>query len=56
MAIIKLRFGLGGRTPMTLSETGRVLGITRERVRQIQEKMLEKLKESEALLSFNELR
>ena len=56
MAIIKLRFGLDGRTPMTLSETGRVLGITRERVRQIQEKMLEKLKESEALLSFNELR
>ena len=42
MAIIKLRFGLDGRTPMTLSETGRVLGITRERVRQIQEKMLEK--------------
>lgn len=56
MAIIKLRFGLDGRTPMTLSETGRVLGITRERVRQIQEKMLDKLKESEALLSFNELR
>ncbi len=56
MAIIKLRFGLDGRTPMTLSETGRVLGITRERVRQIQEKMLEKLKESEELLSFNELR
>ncbi len=56
MAIIKLRFGLDGRTPMTLSETGRVLGITRERVRQIQEKMLEKLKESKELLSFNELR
>ena len=56
MAIIKLRFGLDGRTPMTLSETGRVLGITRERVRQIQEKMLEKLKESKELIAFNELR
>ncbi|MBP3416072.1 MAG: sigma-70 family RNA polymerase sigma factor [Spirochaetaceae bacterium] len=56
MAIIKLRFGLDGRTPMTLSETGRVLGITRERVRQIQEKMLEKLKERKELIAFNELR
>ena len=56
MAIIKLRFGLDGRTPMTLSETGRVLGITRERVRQIQEKMLEKLKESKELIAFNDLR
>lgn len=56
MAIIKLRFGLDGRTPMTLSETGRVLGITRERVRQIQEKMMEKLKESKELIAFNELR
>ena len=56
MAIIKLRFGLDGRTPMTLSETGRVLGITRERVRQIQEKMLEKLKESKELIAFDELR
>ena len=56
MAIIKLRFGLDGRTPMTLSETGRVLGITRERVRQIQEKLLEKLKESKELIAFNDLR
>ena len=56
MAIIKLRFGLDGRTPMTLSETGRVLGITRERVRQIQEKMLEKLKENKELIAFNDLR
>ena len=56
MAIIKLRFGLDGRTPMTLSETGRVLGITRERVRQIQEKMLEKLKDSKELIAFNDLR
>jgi RNA polymerase primary sigma factor len=44
MTIIKLRFGLGGEGPHTLEETGRLLGITRERVRQIQEKALEKLK------------
>ncbi len=34
--IIKLRFGLGGEGPYTLEETGKFLGITRERVRQIQ--------------------
>lgn len=46
MRIIKLRFGLGGEGPYTLEETGKFLGITRERVRQIQEKALEKLREN----------
>jgi RNA polymerase primary sigma factor len=45
MRIIKLRFGLDGEGPFTLEETGRILGITRERVRQIQERALLKLKE-----------
>jgi RNA polymerase primary sigma factor len=44
--IIKLRFGLGGEGPYTLEETGQFLGITRERVRQIQEKALAKLREN----------
>ena len=38
MRIIKLRFGLDGEGPFTLEETGKILGITRERVRQIQER------------------
>jgi RNA polymerase primary sigma factor len=42
--IIKLRFGLNGEGPCTLQETGRILGITRERVRQIQEKAIGKLR------------
>lgn len=46
MRIIKLRFGLGGEGPYTLEETGRFLGITRERVRQIQEKAIEKLRDN----------
>ena len=46
MRIIRLRFGLGGEGPYTLEETGKFLGITRERVRQIQEKALEKLREN----------
>jgi RNA polymerase primary sigma factor len=44
MKIIQLRFGLAGDGPLTLEETGRLLGITRERVRQIQEKVTYKLR------------
>jgi len=42
--ILQLRYGLNGETPHTLEETGIILGITRERVRQIQKKALRKLK------------
>jgi RNA polymerase primary sigma factor len=44
MKIIQLRFGLAGEGPLTLEETGKLLGITRERVRQIQEKATFKLR------------
>ena len=44
MKIIQLRFGLTGENPLTLEETGKCLGITRERVRQIQEKAICKLR------------
>ena len=41
--IIKLRFGLTGSEPMTLKEIGVVLGLTRERVRQIESETLASL-------------
>ena len=47
--ILKLRYGLSGESTHTLEETGKVLGITRERVRQIQERALEKLREKDEL-------
>lgn len=54
MRIIKLRFGLGGEGPYTLEETGQFLGITRERVRQIQEKALGKLRDNVVMQDFHE--
>jgi len=47
--IIQLRFGLSGEGPLTLEETGKMLGITRERVRQIQEKAIARLKSFPAI-------
>jgi RNA polymerase primary sigma factor len=41
--VLELRFGLAGDEPRTLDEIGRVLDITRERVRQIEGRSLKKL-------------
>ncbi|MDZ7779354.1 MAG: sigma-70 family RNA polymerase sigma factor [Gemmatimonadota bacterium] len=42
--IIRLYFGLDDQDPMTLEEIGDLMGITRERVRQIKEKALTRLR------------
>jgi RNA polymerase primary sigma factor len=42
--ILRLYFGLDGSEPMTLEQIGVVLNITRERVRQIKEKALSRLR------------
>jgi RNA polymerase primary sigma factor len=54
MKIMQLRFGLTGEGPLTLEETGKILGITRERVRQIQEKATFKLRNLKELHELNE--
>ena len=41
--VIELRFGLGGEQPRTLEEVGRAFGVTRERIRQIENNTLKKL-------------
>ncbi|MEM7808651.1 MAG: sigma factor-like helix-turn-helix DNA-binding protein, partial [Planctomycetota bacterium] len=44
--ILRLRFGLGGGEPMTLKEIGKEVGLTRERVRQIEHESVAKLRQS----------
>lgn len=43
--VIRLRFGFGQDEPWTLEEVGQTMSVTRERVRQIEAKALQKLKE-----------
>jgi RNA polymerase primary sigma factor len=53
--ILRLYFGLDAPEPMTLEEIGAMLGITRERVRQIKEKALQRLRhqgQAQVLESF----
>ncbi len=42
-AIIRMRYGLGNEEPRTLKEIGQMLGLTRERVRQIEHEALQKI-------------
>jgi len=43
--VIELRYGLSGVEPLTLEEVGQAFGVTRERIRQIENNTLKKLKQ-----------
>ncbi|WP_431044596.1 RNA polymerase sigma factor [Streptomyces sp. P1-3] len=43
--VVQLRYGLADGRPRTLEEIGRIFGVTRERIRQIESKTLNKLRE-----------
>ena len=52
-----MRFGIGEAQDHTLEEVGKVFGVTRERIRQIEAKALEKLRKpqlSRKLITFAE--
>ncbi|MEK7469243.1 MAG: RNA polymerase sigma factor RpoD/SigA [Planctomycetota bacterium] len=42
--VLRMRYGVGGQDPRTLREVGEILGITRERVRQIEKAALKKIR------------
>jgi len=45
--VLTLYFGLEGNRPMTLQEIAHELGVTRERVRQLRDRALKRLRESD---------
>jgi RNA polymerase sigma factor (sigma-70 family) len=47
--ILRLRFGIGGQPERTLAEVGELYGLTRERIRQIESKALNKLLHSKTV-------
>jgi RNA polymerase primary sigma factor len=51
--VLELRYGLGGEQPRTLDEVGRAFNVTRERIRQIENQSLKKLR---ALAATDSLR
>lgn len=50
--IIRMRFGIGEKTEHTLEETGKVFGITKERIRQIEALALKKLRRAKRLMTL----
>jgi len=44
--ILRLRFGFEGREPLSLEKIGRVFGLTRERIRQLELRALERLRQN----------
>ena len=53
--VIKMRYGLEDGQPKTLDDIGRIYGVTRERIRQIESKTMSKLRHpsrSKALMDF----
>jgi RNA polymerase primary sigma factor len=50
--LIERRFGLGGHNSQTLDEIGKSLGVTRERVRQLETRALRELRTSAPELAF----
>ena len=49
--VIGLRFGLEDSKPMTLAKIGESLGISRERVRQIEREALSRLRKRKTVIS-----
>ena len=53
--ILELRFGLSGEVPRTLDEVGRAFNVTRERIRQIENQSLKKLRAMADAVSLHDV-
>lgn len=52
--IINCRFGINGQTPMTLEQLGQEMGYSKERIRQLEDIALAKIREKEELQHFKD--
>ena len=50
--IIEMRFGLNGAIPMSLKEIGELYNLTKERIRQIEKKAIERMKQPTRLTAL----
>src|SRR5207248_9846047 len=53
--VLELRYGLDGQAPATLEDVGKVFGVTRERIRQIEKNSLRKLSTLEEMKDLREV-
>jgi RNA polymerase primary sigma factor len=52
--VLEMRFGLNGQVPKTLEEIGREFNVTRERVRQLENQALRKLRDHKDISGIEE--
>jgi RNA polymerase primary sigma factor len=53
--VLRIRYGIGGRTPLTLEQLGRKFHLSRERIRQLERQALQKLKQRGELTALREV-
>ena len=53
--VVKMRFGVGYNQSFTLDEIGKSFGLTRERIRQIEKKALQKMRDSSSAPALRSL-
>lgn len=52
--ILTYRFGINGETPRTLEQLGEIMGYSKERIRQLEDSALNKIRERKELLHFRD--